>query len=335
MKSIVKKSRLLLLSLVWFLVVWFVSIAIWITIINTTPDGSEHKVTLKSLYLTGAVTNEALMGASQGKNNLSINNWLIVGTGNVEWDGQLISVGWWLDNKIRSSSNGWGIWWWQRNEINGQNNSAIGWWLDNKTNWNDSVVVWWRQWQSSNGWVVLWWYAQQQASNLGVVLWGYKNKAMENSLVLWQSAQWNMNSFAWNSVAQPKEARINVESWVLIWTYNPIDGVSLVVSGSMKLSDGDDTVWAIRLNNSWCLTMYDGHTHVLGKKSKSLCGVASWCQFGSVFLQDWDVVTGYSESYSTNCNDKVIPVQCNNWNLSQQVYPYCYKISDKPRRNDW
>ena len=330
MKSVVKKSRLLLLSLIWFLVIWFVSVAVWITIINTSPDDSEHKVTLHSLFLEGNVTNEDLIGVESGKENLDINNWLIVGTGNMQWQGELSSIWWWSGNAIWSIHE-WGIWWWKTNKVFNGYYSVIGGGSDNQTNWSNSVVVWWKTNKVFNGWIVLWWM-----SNTGtnwIVLGGYKNQAMSNSLVLWKKAAWNANSFAWNSQAEPSSARIKADSWALIWTYNPVNGVSLVVNWSVKLDDGSDIEWAIRLNSSWCLTMYDGHTHVLGKSSKSVCGVASWCQFGSTLLQDWDIVTGYSVSYSTNCNDEVVPVQCNNWNLSLQVFPYCYNIDTNPVRN--
>lgn len=326
MKSIVKKSRLLLLLLVWFLVVWFVSIAIWITIINTTPDEFEHRVELKSLYLEGNVTGEFLMWVEENGENLNVKNWLIVGTGDMQRDGQLSSIGWWLGNKIQNSVVGWGIWWWSENNI-WWDYSAIGGGFGNNTNGNNTVVVWWINNSWFDGWVVLWW--RRNSATDWMVLGGNKNKAMRYSLILWQNAQWNMNSFAWNGVAQSGEARINADSWVLIWTYSPIDSVSLVVSWSIKLNNGNDIIWAIRYNN-WCLTMYDRHTHVLGRNSKSVCSVASWCQFGSVLLQDWDVVTGYTDSYSTNCNTVVTGVSCVAWNLSAQVYPYCYNIDTSP-----
>ena len=330
MKSVVKKSRLLLLSLIWFLVIWFVSVAVWITIINTSPDDSEHKVTLHSLFLEGNVTNEDLIGVESGKENLDINNWLIVGTGNMQWQGELSSIWWWSDNAIWSI-HGWGIWWWKTNTVSGWYYSVIGGGADNQTNWSNSVVVWWKTNKVFNGWIVLWWM-----SNTGtnwIVLGGYKNQAMVNSLVLWKKATWNANSFAWNSQAEPSSARIKADSWALIWTYNAVNGVSLVVNWSVKLDDGSDIEWAIRLNRSWCLTMYDGHTHVLGKSSKSVCGVASWCQFGSTLLQDWDIVTGYIVSYSTNCSGQRTQVQCNHWELSRPVYPYCYNIDSNPVRN--
>ena len=337
MKSIVKKSRLLLLSLVWFLVIWVVSIAIWITIINTAPDDSEHKVRLHSLYLSGSVTDKDLIGVESGKKNLDINNWLVVGFDHtVEWSVKYSSIGWGRNSTNTVGIHGWGIWWWLSNKIN-WNNSAIGGWYTNTTNGNNTVIVWWSNWNSYRGWVVLWW-DHSFAYDYGVVLWGGLNLAKKYSLVLWKSAHWEENSFAWNGNAELNTARIEANSWVLIWTYSPIHGVSLVVSWSVKLGSGHDgNKWAIRLNSSWCLTMYDGHTHVLGKKSKSMCGVASWCQFGGVLLQDWDVVTGYSVSYSTNCNsnDNIISVQCNNWNLSRPAYPYCYKIDSDPRWVWW
>lgn len=337
MKSVVKKSRLLLLSLIWFLVIWFVSVAVWITIINTSPDDSEHKVTLHSLFLEGNVTNKDLIGVESGKENLDINNWLIVGDSNtVEWIVKYSSIGWGKNNKMKWSTIniiGWGIWWWENNTIDNWSNSVIGGWSTNITNGNSSVVVWWYSWNPLRWWVILWWNGSH-AYDYGVVLWGRLNRAKKYSLVLWKRAHWEENSFAWSGNAELNTARIETNSWVLIWTYSPIHGVSLVVSWSVKLGSGHDgNKWAIRLNSSWCLTMYDGHTHVLGRKSKSMCGVASWCQFGGVLLQDWDIVTGYIVSYSTNCSGQRTQVQCNHWELSRPVYPYCYNIDSNPVRN--
>ena len=135
MKSIVKKSRLLLLSLVWFLVIWVVSIAIWITIINTAPDDSEHKVRLHSLYLDGSVTDKDLIGVESGKKNLDINNWLVVGFDHiVGWSVRYSSIGWGERNKMKWNTiniTGWGIWWWWDNTIDNWKNSVIGGWYSN------------------------------------------------------------------------------------------------------------------------------------------------------------------------------------------------------------
>lgn len=334
MKSVSKKGYLLGLSLLWlFLIVWFISITNWSIIINTTPDDSEHRAVLHSLYLDGNVTGEALMWTVSESEDLNILNWLSVWWEDMEWF--LSSILWGRNNKV-SMWTFWGIWWWQSNHVYAWLSSAIAGGLGNSTRWNNSLVVWWTYNQAHDWWVVLWWFVNQ-AHDWWVVLGGQSNFALwENSLVLWFWATWYENSFAWNGEAVQNTARIDSNSWVLVWTYNPIEGVSLVVGWSVKLGNGRSVIWGeINFNWSWCMTMYDGRTsHVLGKKSsKNLnCGTISWCWFGRALLQNWDIVVGYTESYSTNCSDKRVAVQCNNWNLlspiyPSPVYPYCYEGS--------
>ncbi len=325
MKSVLEKGYLLGLSLLWiFLIVGIVSVVNWLTI-KTSPEEFEHKIMLHSLYLSGN-SNEVLMWTTSEEVNLKISNWLSVWW-KVEWS--MSSIGWGSGNNV-SSSIWWGIWWWKKNRVK-WHYSAIGGWENNVTNWDNSVVIWWYRNKVFSGWIVLWWQESQPTN--GAVLGWSGNKAMINSLVLGQGAEWEANSFAWNGKAGLNTAMINADSWVLIWTAYPINGVSLVVSWSVKLGNGSDVVWAIKYNNSWCIVMYDGYTsHALGRSSKSVCEEGSWCQFGSALLQNGDIVTGYTVPYSTGCSTKIkTGVQCNNWNFSQQIYPYCYNISSDPK----
>lgn len=341
MKFIMKKSYLLFLSLLWlFLMVWIVSITNWIlTKIETNLDeADEHKVILHSLYLSGEKDDEVLMGTITGVDSLNLFNWLVVVTGDDIWGGKFSTIGWWLNNKIYSSVIGWGIWWWTMNIIESWVESAIGGGSDNKANWIGSMIVWGQGCYVDSWWIVLWW-SYNHAFEGGVVLWGSGNVARRNSLILWQNASWWDGSFAWNAEANNGAARINADSWVLIWTYGPINGVSLVVGWSVKLSNGNDVAWAIRFNGSWCLTVYDGsNSHILGKSSESNCAVESWCQFGWVLIQNGDFVTGYSVSYSTDCSAALITgIVCEDWLLSwwseSTIYPYCYGIDSNPILN--
>ena len=332
MKSVLKKSYLLGLLLLWiFLIVGFISITNWNwnVIINTAPDDSEHRVMLHSLYLKEDV-DDAFMRTDTGEKNLKVLDWLAVwGTVSL---GSMSSIVWWTGNKI-TSAIWWGIWWWITNFVNLWSYSVIGGGNINKTYGDNSVAVWGYNWTARNGWVVLWW-ENGSGGIRWVVLGGSSNTAWENSLAFWKNARWEKNSFAWNDKAEANTARINADSWVLIWTYNPIDGVSLVVSWSVKLGSGKAGRWAINYNGNWCITMYDWkNSHVLGKKSSKepSCGVSSWCKFGGVLLQNWDVVTGYTVSYSTNCNEKRVKITCENWNLLWWLYPYCYDISSDSR----
>ncbi len=333
MKSVLKKGYLLGLLLWIFLVIGIVSITNWLTI-NTKSDDSEQKVILHSLYLSGNVDDEVLIWTTSGMENLNVFNWLSVWW-DVEWT--YSTIGWGLNNKISSSAFWWGVWWWTNNEVRNWDNSVVGGGLSNKVAWGNSVVVWWSNNTSFEGWIVLWW-SWNSAYNNWVVLGGYWNRAnWENSLVLWSGSEWLANSFAWNSAPQSNMARINADSWVLVWTYNPIDGVSLVVNWPVKLGSGSNVPWAINLNSSWCIMIYDGEiSHALGRSSKSVCGVASWCQFGRTFLQNWDIVTGYDVSYASSCNLHTIRVKCENWRLKEvqwlwhwDIYPYCYDVSTK------
>ena len=332
MKSILKKGYSLGLLLLWiFFVVWFISIVNGsVTIVKTAPDDSEHKVVLHSLYLSGS-SNEVLLWTTTGVESLGVYNWLIVSSGGNVGDVALSSVGWWDANSIVAWAFWWGIWWWYNNEI-GSFYTAIGGWESNKTDWYNSVVVGWISNNAYIGWVVLWWNSNNAYTGWVVLWWRNNRTKWENSLVLWRVAQWFENSFAWNGVAHPNTARINADSGVLIWTVNPIDGVSLVVNWSIKLNKWSDITWAITMNDSWCITVYDWkNVHALGS-SESACGVASWCQFGSTLLQNWDVVTGYVRPYDYSCSDSEVNVVCENWKISLpgdeiNIYPYCYEIS--------
>ena len=179
MKSVLKKSYLLGLSLLWiFLIVGFVSIVNWL-IIKTTPEESEHRVMLHSLYLDGDV-DEVLIWTTTDVESLNILNWL-----SVWWDmkWKLGSIGWGSGNEILSSSYWWGIWWWNSNRINGWKYVVIGGWESNRAQWDNSVVVWWYNWKSENWWVVLWWL-----NGMGKRWWVVPRS---RGFDVWTSPQWS------------------------------------------------------------------------------------------------------------------------------------------------
>jgi hypothetical protein len=228
-------------------------------------------------------------------------------------------------------------------------NAAIGWGMDNSILWENWVVAGWSTNKWGEGWVVLWW-----SSNVatGVVLWWKNNSVDKDWLAMWQWAIWKEWSFVWNDSADKvtaisNSARIWAQKWVLIGTYTPKDGVSLVVNWPVKLWDADDSVlnvpWEIRSKNG-CLYAFDGNGwHVLGNASAGNCNdlqLAKTCKFGRILLQQWDLAEAYSMIYhsSNGCEANKTDVVCtdghlvpvNGWEADKYIYPSCYNLDTHP-----
>ena len=356
MKSTLKKTWLLWLSLLLvFSIVWFIGVTNsvnWqnVTTIKTDPSNSElHWPSLFSLYL-GNEGSWSWLNTSE--NFLSVLNWLIVWNGHNANNSQLVVIGWWSNNSV-SASNAW-IGWWSNNSVSASN-AWIGWWKSNIVVWNGWIVVWGITNKASENGVVAWWY-NNNYDNRWVVLWWQGNKAGVNSLVLWlKNVNWGDNSFLWNNKncnpargecpsAQNDAAMITATNWVLIWTYDAKPWIALVVNWAVKLWDGQDLSeqWEINVDENWCIKVIDKNDwseHVLGKTSESQCNAGKSCQFGKTKLQDGEIipqngngprdVKAYSVPYAENCENKRVSVTCNDWNLSTEAYPYCYKIDPK------
>jgi hypothetical protein len=276
----------------------------------------------------------------------------------------LIVVGGWQSNTITSSDQS-GIAWGYGNVINGQDNAAIGGGNGNHVSWEIGVVAWWKGNTSEKGWVVLWWQSNTANGKLqdgviigGIVLWWKGNTAGVNGLAMWQWAIWGDWSFVWNDdavntvTAASNSARIWAQNWVLIGTYTPKDGVSLVVNWPVQIWNNNSvwataTAWEIR-SVEGCLYAYDGDSwHILGKSSVGDCknkmtNLANTCEFGRVLLQEWDKVDAYSmryhPSYGCETSDVKTKVVCTNWQLipenggdaNKYIYPSCYNLSGEP-----
>ena len=354
MKNKTKTNYLLGILLSVFMIVWIINTTNWATktVIETNPDSSKlHTPSLFSLFLWNP-SNSVEMSVATWSNNLDILNWLIVWKNHtVNWSPKL-SVIWWWKNNIINASYAW-IGGWQENEINKWENWAIWWWYSNKiwtsNNAKNWVIAWWRNNHDDGWWIILWWKYNKIASlNKGwVILWWQGNSAWPQSLVLWSATTQNPRaweySFIWNQKRTTDidfQASINAENWMLIWTYNPITGVSLVSSWAIRLwQENNNIKWWIH-NSWWCIQFYDWNVYnTLGKVSEDSgkCGINTWCQFGIATLHNWDIVTAYSVSYTGNCQNASGQVTCLNWKLVDEnnqsdvfVYPYCYNLSDDP-----
>lgn len=342
MKNTFKKS-----GLIWFsflFAFWMFSFANLTNgvIIETSPTASnQHTTRVYSLYLWDIDnTNASWIRVQAGKKYLDLWNWINVWK---KWEvnninNTLVAVGWWGKNSI-----GWDNSWiagWYNNTVN-NTNSAIGWWRNNTTNWDKSVVAW-GYYNSASAWGVALWWDHTTANGNGVALWGSNNTAGTNSLVLWSKSTWNEWSFVWsdgvaNISATSNSARIDAQDWVLIWTYQKIPWVKLVVKWPVKIG-GDNSSswiqWEIRVIG-WCVFAYDSASrrHVLWRASWASCWEPATCVFGKTLLQQWDKVKAYKYAFTTdNCDSATASawVTCTaGWTLSPAgyVYPYCNKVS--------
>lgn len=352
MKHNLNKSYLLGLSLLSsFLVIWLINVTNWsdgVTINSSSSSFSkiEHRTRLHSLYLW---SNKSLTGAWMNiftwRNNLDVINWLIIWS----WWGASGTwvIWWWFGNQIYGKYSG--IWWWNNNIV-WSSDSFIGWWNENQTMGSDSVVVWGDGNWNYDG-IIVWW--QNNVTNWGVVLWwewaGVSQSSSNNSLILWwktaKAVDW---SFSWKANnSKPNSARIQANNWVRIWDVSSVlPSVPLYVNWAVKVWDSSLwTQWEIKSDVSdGCIRWNDGGVYQTFGRA-SWWGVTDWtvnpcwsldsCQFGSVFIQNGDVVQAYSASYSLNSNcSKNITLKCENWTLTcgssapcnKTYYVSCHRV---------
>ena len=348
MKCSSKRVNLIWLSLLWiFWIVWFINLTNGTSLTQIVPPWAEsgHVVRLYSLFLWENTTtpnpDSVSMTVNTGENFLEMQGWLVVWSGNTVDNGADSAVIWgWFGNTI-SGTNVW-ILGWKKNTVRGKN-SLIGGWFGNVVNAQNAEIWGWsgNEVSASNG-VIIWWYKNQVDGENGVVLWGQSNKAKwKNSLVGWYGAEWGTWSFAWRAKAKENTARIDVNSGMLIWTINPINGVRLVVSWAVSLSkfkekDNMWTTWEIRVV-SWCIYAYDGNNwQVMGKASRLSCEwTANVCRFWEIPLFQWEQADAYKNFCSISCSDSSnkVKVKCLDWDLVDSsnnktgtYYPYCYNV---------
>lgn len=261
-------------------------------------------------------------------------DWLFVSS--LSWSsssGSLVVVWWWSGNKILGD-NSW-IGGWQLNSIEGSN-SAIGGWFNNKA-WNNSIVAWWKDNQADNWWVVAWWYNSKAKHPWTIIFWNDGETYWSNAMLLSTTPRGGTGSFVWGQVqgdVPVNFAKIRSSKWILIWTYKPIDKLSLVVSGAIKVGN-DLNVGKIKgeiLVDGWCIYTYNRESwqrNAIGRTSRQSwsCDTGRTCVFGKTLLQDGEKVRAYNTSFAKSCGGW-IEVTCNNWTLSPAgyVYPYCYSL---------
>lgn len=342
--------------------------ALFMVVLNITNGGTitiqpndlldAHKVRLKSLSLW---TWYPLTGYYEIKlqwlNSFDIVGWLAVWTGatNISSGSFLVTIGWWKGNLV-SWTWAW-IVGWEANYINGWKNVVI-WGGKNNNVGGEQSVVWGGNWNKVNNWsgVILGW-SDNEVSDSSIVLWWQNNKAnWKNNLLLGAktTSSWKSSTFVWGDSSQNCSSLVNesatvcASKGVLIWTYNRLTGVNLVVNGAVKIAWGlwSWTAWEIKMV-SWCVYSFDGSKrYIFGKQSKSdtsctnLLGedLGKICKFGKIELQEWDTVYAYLQPYSTNCDsvDNKHRVECKWWKLydstnsTQYIYPSCYNVSTSP-----
>lgn len=335
MKHTLHSFHLLVVLMVWALALSSAGMVKGLEIKPLT-EVTEHVSRLHSLYLWRS----SFAGMIADSWRLNITNGLVVWNSSV--GSVMVTVGWGIDNGIGSSSQWAGIAGWQQNNIQSDSAySVIGGWKLNNVKWKNAVIAWWESnIASDSGAVVLWWNGNESSSQYGMVFGGSGNKALwAYSFVLWEGAVWQQWSFAWNGEATQDSARIDASNWILIGTYDVVDGVNLVVNWAIKI--GGDTwalsmAWEIRMV-SGCFYAYDwAYWHVVNQSATgcdtiSTMPVAKTCKFGNVELQAWDKVTAYKTKISTNCDsEKSEEAVCDptDWKVKvgadEYPYPYCY-----------
>ena len=320
----------------------------WNNLSDTT-----HKSRLKTLFLWwGESWMESPAWMTTSSTSLDVFKGLIVDrNGWTAGDYSSVVIGGWKWNQIQSDKSG--IAGGASNHINPSAElAAIGWWASNTVSQKNWVIAWW-SWNTVEGsnvwWVVLW--GADNKSDAGVVLWWQGNEIGKNGLAMWVSAKWAARSFVrndgtFNGTASEGSAVIWTKNGVLIWTYTPVAGASLVVNWAVKIWGTSDSpvAWEIRLETDNCLYAYDGTKwHILGKNSQTSCtahssDVAVTCEFGRILLQEGNIVDAYSKAYASDCNAVKATVTCQKvngvWKLmsgtTEYKYPTCYKTDWAP-----
>ena len=356
MKHNLNKSYLLGLSLLSsFLVIWLINITNWSDTVSMPSSSAsfnkiEHRTRLHSLYLW---SNKSLTGAWMNvftwRTNLDVINWLLIWTW---WDASgTWVVWWWFGNHIYGRYSG--IWWWNWNKVSDY--SFVGWWKDNDARWSDSVVVWW-QWNWNFGGVVVWW--KNNITNWGVALWWEWANSIDqyksiNSLVLWwKTAKAAAGSFSWRADnSKENTARIQANNWVRIWDVSSVlTSVPLYVNWAVKVGDSSLwTKWEIKSDVAdGCIRGNDGVVYqTFGRASwwgkieweddDNPCWSLDSCQFGSVFIPNWEKVKASREPYVVNwdcsynfvltCEDWVLTCWTSGVECKTPYYVACHRVN--------
>lgn len=303
--------------------------------------GDIHRAHLNSLYLWNTESSDASIEVNVYGRRFNVLNWLIMWQGNsvLSDDATLVTIWWWRSNTISDVIQS-GIWWWESNIIT-TSFSVIWWWRGNTTEWENrtedhlGTIAWWTSNKTTHWWTVVWW-KNNEAQNWWIVIGWQDNISDSYGVALWQNSYSKYGSFSWNSSDTKDNSAVIVASgWILIWTYEPISWVNLVVEGAMQISANDSDewiIWEIRMKDG-CFYGYDGNFwHVINKNPWDGCPNIT-CVFWTTLLQEWDSVQAYSQSYAEDCSGAIVDITCNSdWSLwdGGTYYPYCYNLT-----NNW
>ena len=327
-----KRNNLLVILVAVFIALFNVSNAV---VIDSTllEDTNQHSARLHSLFLENEEW-ASFASLVLHKNHLIISNGLVVWTYNSVTSSNMGSIWWWLWNSIEYANYAW-IAGWTANTISKWDNSVIWWWSSNTIVWSDAVIAWWNSNGATTWGIIIWW--ENNTAEWWIVLWWAWNKSYWwNNLVFWKNAEWWDGSFAWNGKAESFSAYIWARNGILIWTYDAITWINLVVSWAVKLGWNDSTgwvAWEIKVV-WWCFYAYDWeYWHLVNQSWTWWCQwfeAAQPCLFWNVQLQAWDTVSAYNAIISSECRAE--EVICKNWELvrvddendKSYKYSYCF-----------
>ena len=332
MKKASKLGYLLWLPvLVWAFMLCIINVVNGDVSIRIPAPGYLHRSLLFSLSLWRTEA-DANVTVDVDNRLLNVSNWIVMWENNdVANSVNYASIWWWKGNYIAASVEKSGIWWWNGNAI-GSSFSVIWWWSGNSINWGNSqanAIAWWASNITQAGGTVVGWL-WNNAKGTWVILWWQNNSFDgDGSMILWSDSQWGKWSFSWNSsISQNYSAIIMATGGALIWTYETVSWVNLVVDWAVKLWNNSIEWMAgeIRLQ-SWCFYGYDGSQwHVINRWLWNQCfDNEITCKFGSTVLYPGDSVWAYTSPYSDDC--VLQRVTCyDDWTLwdGDDYYPYCH-----------
>lgn len=322
--------------LLWLPVLVWVSILSVINVVNgevsirVPAPGDLHRPHLFSLSLWKTETG-ANVKVNVNNRLLNVSNWIIMWKNNRAGNNaRFASIWWWKENSLASAEKS-GIWWWKGNSIDSPV-SVIWWWAENsvKSSSKYSTVAWWRSNVVDSEWSIVGWENNVVIGRSLVIWWRENHVEGEGSMVLWSNSKWGIWSFSWNSsISRNYSAIIMASGGTLIWTYEAVSGVNLVVDWAVKIWN-NPIEWIageIRLQ-SWCFYGYDGNDwYVINRWLWNECfDNEITCKFGSVVLQPHETVMAYSDPYAETCI--LEEVECNEnwvlWEAGKFYYPYCH-----------
>ena len=315
MKHTSKLAYLLWLPvLVWLSALSIINVVNWDVSIRVPSIWDLHRAQLKSLYLWKTSTSDvANVKLNVNETQLLVSNWLVIWQNTDVGDDAFVFVGWWQNNSISGSHSGIG--WWSGNTIS-SSFSVIWWWKSNSISWDDSqvnAIAWGNLNSTQAGWTVVG-GKNNGINGTWVIVWWLNNKINgDGSLALWANSNWGNWTFSWNGpFVYDYAAVIMASGGTLIWTYDPITWVNLVVDGAVKIWTAE-IGWAageIRMKDG-CFCVYNGHRwYTINKWLEEQCDCnGSWCVLAghedNPYLP-WDTVRMFKEPAGLVCHEVIL-----------------------------